>query len=182
VHARARTAVLAALDSQRYFSLLDELDQLMAEPPLTPLAARRADDVLPAAARRPYRQVRRRMRLARRVPAGQPTDVALHQARKAAKRARYAGEAITPALGKEARRFTSQMKKVQSVLGDHQDAVIARQVERELGIAAGLAGENEFSYGLLYGRDVCDGERLRAQAWRTWQHASHPRYRRWLHK
>jgi len=102
-------------------------------------------------------------------------------ARKAAKRARYAGEAMTPAIGKDARRFANQMKKVQSVLGDHQDAVIAREVERELGIAAHLAGENAFSYGLLYGRDVCDAQRLQAEARRTWKSASRPRYRRWMH-
>jgi CHAD domain-containing protein len=182
VRASARTAVLAALDSPRYFSLLDELDSLMAEPPLTPQAARPAAAVLPAAARRPYRQVRRRMRLALRAPAGQATDAALHEARKAAKRARYAGEAIAPALGKQARRFTRQMKKVQSVLGEHQDAVIARQVERELGIGAHLAGENAFSYGLLYGCDACAAGRLQAEAWRTWRRATRPRYRRWMHQ
>ena len=179
--ADARTALLGALDSQRYFSLLDELDKLIAEPPLTPQAARAAADVLPAAARHPYRQVRRRMRRARRASPGQPTDEALHEARKAAKRARYAGEAMAPAIGKQARRFTKQMKNVQSVLGDHQDAVIARQVERELGMSAHLAGENAFSYGLLHGRDTCDAASLQAQGWQTWQRASRPRYRRWMH-
>jgi CHAD domain-containing protein len=177
--ADARTALLETLDSPRYFSLLDNLDKLLAEPPLTPQAARPAADVLPAAARRPYSQVRRRMRQARRTPVGQPTDAALHQARKAARRARYATEAMTPAIGKKARRFARQMKQVQSVLGDHQDAVIARQVERELGIRAYLAGENAFSYGLLYGRDTCAAEGLRANARRTWKHASRARYRRW---
>ena len=181
VRAEARAALLEALDSQRYFSLLDELDTLMAEPPFTPRAAKPAADVLPAAARRPYRQLRRRMRRARRTPVGQPTDQALHQARKAAKRARYAGEAMAPAIGKKARRFAKQMKAVQSVLGDHQDIVIGRPVERELGISAHLAGENAFSYGLLYGHDACDGERLQAQGWRTWRHASRTRYRRWMH-
>jgi CHAD domain-containing protein len=180
-YADARTVLLEALGSERYFSLLDELDKLMAEPPLTPRAARPAADVLPAAARRPYRQVRRRMRRARRARAGQPTDEALHEARKAAKRARYAGEAMAPAVGRQASRFAKQMKQVQSVLGDHQDAVIARQVERELGISAHLAGENAFSYGLLYGHDACDGERLQAQARRTWKRASRPRYRSWMH-
>ena len=181
VRAGARTTVLEALDSQRYFSLLDELDTLMAEPPFTPRAARPAADVLPAAARRPYRQVRRRMRRARRAHPGQPTHEALHEARKAAKRARYAAEAIAPAVGKKARRFAKQMKAVQSVLGDHQDTVIARRAERELGISAHLAGENAFSYGLLYGLGTCDGERLQAQAWRTWKHASRRRYQRWMH-
>jgi CHAD domain-containing protein len=180
-YADARTVLLEALGSERYFSLLDELDKLMAEPPLTPRAARPAADVLPAAARRPYRQVRRRMRRARRARAGQPTDEALHEARKAAKRARYAGETMAPAVGRQASRFAKQMKQVQSVLGDHQDAVIARQVERELGISAHLAGENAFSYGLLYGHDACDGERLQAQARRTWKRASRPRCRSWMH-
>jgi len=122
------------------------------------------------------------MRRAHGARAGESTDTALHQARKAAKRARYASEAMTPAIGKKACRFAKQMKKVQSVLGDHHDTVIARQVERELGINAYLAGENAFSYGLLYERDACEGERLRAQAWRTWKRASRPRYRRWMHE
>ena len=152
VRAGARTTLLEALDSQRYFSLLDELDTLMAEPPFTPRAARPAADVLPAAARRSYRQVRRCMRRARRAHAGQPAHEALHEARKAAKHARYAAEAMAPAIGKKARRFARQMKAVQSVLGDHQDTVIARPAVRKLGINAHLAGENAFSYGLLYGR------------------------------
>jgi CHAD domain-containing protein len=181
VRADARTALLDALDSNRYFSLLDELDKLITEPPFTPKAARPAADVLPAVARLRYRQVRRRMRRARWAPIGQPTDEALHQARKAAKRARYASEAMAPGIGRKASRFAKQMKKVQSVLGDHQDVVIARQAERKLGVNAHLAGENAFSYGLLHGRDACDAARLQAQGWETWQRASRPRYRRWMH-
>ncbi|HXZ71272.1 MAG TPA: CHAD domain-containing protein, partial [Streptosporangiaceae bacterium] len=46
VHAAARRDVLTALDSPRYFALLDSLDQLLAEPPLTPGAARPAAPVL----------------------------------------------------------------------------------------------------------------------------------------
>jgi len=72
------------------------------------------------------------------------------------------------------------MRKLQSVLGDHHDAVIAREVERELGMAAHLTGENAFSYGLLFGRDACDGERLETQAYQAWQQVSRPRYRRWM--
>jgi CHAD domain-containing protein len=178
--AAAHRAVLAALDSRRYFSLLDGLDQLTAGPPLTRRAAKPADDVLPAAVWRGYRQTARRMRRARRAAAGPARDEALHQARKAAKRARYAGEAVAPAIGKKARRFTARVKKLQSVLGEHQDTVIARRVERELGMGAHLAGENAYTYGLLSGRDACDGERLQAQAYQAWKQASRPRYRRWI--
>jgi hypothetical protein len=60
--------------------------------------------------------------------------------------------------------------------------LIARQVERELGISAHLAGENAFSYGLLHGHDSCDAARLQAQAWQTWKRASRARYRRWMHE
>jgi len=177
VSADARRALLIALDSERYFALLDELDALLAEPPLTEEAALPAARVLPREVRRAYRQANRRMRRARR---GQPTNEALHQARKAAKRVRYASEAVAPALGKEAGRLARQMQRIQSVLGDHQDAVIARQLERELGIVAHLGGENAFSYGLLYGRDACRAEQFRAQARRAWKRASRRRYRRWL--
>ncbi len=73
------------------------------------------------------------------------------------------------------------MKQVQSVLGEHQDAVIARQTDRELGMSAYLAGENAFSYGVMYERDDQAAVRLQKQARRTWRKASRSRYRRWLH-
>jgi CHAD domain-containing protein len=178
--AAARTALLAALDSERYVLLLGELDRWITGPPASAAAGRPARAVLPGAVRRTYRRTARRMRRAQRAEEGTGTDVALHEARKAAKRARYAGEAVTPALGRKAGRFTKRMKKIQSVLGDHQDTVIARQAARELGIGAHLAGENAYSYGLLYERDACEAGLLRAQASRAWRKASRRRYRKWL--
>jgi len=178
--AAARTALLKVLDSPRYFALLNDLDTLIDDPPPGPQAALAASAVLPAAVRRSYRRTARRMRRARRARPGAPSDAALHQARKAAKRTRYASEAAAPALGKKASRFARQMKHVQSRLGDHQDAVIARPVARQLGIAAYLAGENAFSYGLLFERDAARAERLQAEARATWKKASRARYRRWL--
>ena len=179
VHAAAREAALAALDSERYFALLDALDELLDSPPLTAAAARPAGHTLPAEARHAYRRTARRMRRAQRARPGQDADVAYHEARKAAKRARYAGEAVSPALGKQARRFTKQMKQVQTVLGDHQDAVVARGVDRELGVGAHLAGENAFSYGLLYERETERADRLKKKANAVWAHRSRPHFRRW---
>jgi CHAD domain-containing protein len=173
--AAARTGLLAALDSERYFSLLDDLDALLAAPPLTAQAGRPATSVLPAAARRARRQMDRRMRRARQAAPGPARNEALHRARKSARRARYASEAMVPAIGGNARRLARQMKRIQSVLGDHQDSVIAREVTRDLGIAAHLAGENAFSYGLLYEQDACDAERLQAKAYRTWKKAARRR-------
>ena len=121
------------------------------------------------------------MRKARQAPRGQARDVALHEARKSARRARYAAEAARPASGRPAKKFARQMKKVQSVLGDHQDTVIARQAARDLGISAHLAGENAFTYGLLYERELHQAERLQAQARTVWKKASRPRHRTWMH-
>jgi CHAD domain-containing protein len=179
VQAAARDEVLTALDSPRYFALLDALDELLASPPLTGVAAWPASSVLPAEARRAYRRTARRLRRAQRARPGHDADVAYHEARKAAKRARYAGEAVSPAIGREAKRFTKQMKQVQTVLGDHQDAIVARGVDRELGVGAHLAGENAFSYGLLYEREAELAERLKKQANAVWADRARPHFRRW---
>jgi CHAD domain-containing protein len=178
--ADAQARVLKALDSPRYFALLDQLDLLISEPPLTSLAGRPAGEVLPAAVRRAYARTRRRMTRALRAPAGARSDLALHRARRAAKRGRYAAEAVTMSVGRDARRFARQMQRLQSVLGEHQDAVIARQADRELGISAHLAGENAFSYGVLFERDGHEADRQRELAVKVWRKASRARYRRWL--
>jgi len=180
IGAHAQAKIAEALDSPRYFAVLDHLDQLIAAPPVTDLADRSAVEVLPAAVRRTYKKTSRRMRRALRAPEGERGDVALHRARKAAKQARYAGEAVVPAFGNVASRFARRMKKLQAVLGEHQDAVIARQAVRELGMSADQAGENAFTYGLLYDRDDQEAGRLRQRARRTWRTASRPGFVRWL--
>jgi CHAD domain-containing protein len=178
--AQSRKAVLAALDSERYFALLDELDHILAEPPLGPDADQPAKKALRAAVARTYRRTDKRFRRAAKAHPGEPTNVALHAARRAAKRSRYAAEAVTPVFGQNAKRFGKQMKKVQSSLGDHQDAVIARNTLREIGDRAHLEGENAFTFGLLHELNttaVRDSER---RGRKDWKHASKPKYRTWL--
>jgi CHAD domain-containing protein len=178
--AATRTAVLEALDSPAYFAMLAELDRLLDDPPLTPEAARPAGQVMQEAVARSYRRARRRIHRATRVPAGPARDTAFHQARKAVKRARYAAEAARPACGNKARRFARRMKAVQSVLGDHQDAVNARAAAREIGVRAHLAGENAFVFGLLHERADRDARQYQDQALRAWKRAAHGKASRWL--
>jgi CHAD domain-containing protein len=178
--AAAYTELIEALDSPRYTALLAELDRLTTERPLGPRGGDPAREVLPAAVQRAYRQAKKRMRRARHTPSGPARDAALHQARKSARRARYAAEAARPTAGQPARRFSRQMKKVQSVLGDHQDSVIARQAARDLGISAHLAGENAFTYGLLYELQSHQAHHLQSDARHVWKQACHPRHRRWM--
>jgi CHAD domain-containing protein len=178
--ASGREVLIEAFDSERYATLLADLDQLALDPPLGPQAAAPARDVLPAAVRTVYQQASRRMRRARHEPAGPGRDVALHEARKSARRARYAAEAARPVVGRQARTFAQQMKKVQSVIGDHQDTVIARQAARDLGIGAHLAGENAFTYGLLHELEHHQAAKLQSATRKTWKKASRPHHLSWM--
>ncbi|GAA3459311.1 CYTH and CHAD domain-containing protein [Saccharothrix longispora] len=144
LEAAAHEASVAALDSGRYFALLDAVDALLADPPVTPLGRGKAGKVLPGLVAKTHR------RLAERV-AEATDDTGLHEARKAAKRLRYSVEVAEPTFGKRAKKYRKQVKDVQTLLGEHQDSVVARPVLRELGAKAHLDGENGFTFGLLHG-------------------------------
>ena len=58
-------------------------------------------------------------------------DEEFHEVRKLAKRARYVAETVAPALEPDdercAARFARKARRVQDVLGEHQDAAVAVQ-------------------------------------------------------
>ncbi|MFI1887202.1 CYTH and CHAD domain-containing protein [Streptomyces jumonjinensis] len=174
----ARRRAVAALDGKRYLALLRSLDALLADPPLLKAASGPADTVIPRAVLRDWERLAERVGHALALPAGTERDLALHDARKAAKRARYAGEAATPALGKPARRFAQRMKAVQTVLGDHQDSVVARDTLRELAIQAHAAGESAFTWGLLYGQEQRSADARERELPGVWAGASPDEVRR----
>ena len=150
--AQAGQTALAALDGQRYLRLLDDLDALLADPPLTPRAERKAGKVLAKPVRRAARRLQRALAA---VPGAEDRDAAIHEARKATKRARYAAEAAVPALGRTASRQAAQAKELQQLLGDHHDSVVARAVLLDLAGKARAAGEDTFTYGLMHQRQAC---------------------------
>lgn len=178
-HSDARTGYLEALESSRYHALLDALHGLDADLPLTRKASKRATAFLPGAVGNAYGDLRRAVEVAEHTDLGPGRDRALHAARKKAKRARYAAEAAEPVLGKSARRLAKKIKKVQGLLGEHQDSVVARQFLRELGASGHLVGCNGFTYGLWYAEErqaARDAETALRPAWRK---ASKGRYHRW---
>src|SRR5882757_9376125 len=75
---------------------------------------------------------------------------ALHEARKAAKRVHYMCEVAVPAVGKPAKRLRRTMRKLQGMLGEHQDAAVARPTLHCLGLQADRHGHSAFTYGVLY--------------------------------
>ncbi|MFB8442529.1 CHAD domain-containing protein [Streptomyces niveus] len=173
----ARAGTLAVLDSARYLRLLDSMEALLADPPLLDGAGRKPAKALPRAIVKDYERLAGRVEHALTLAPGEERDLALHDARKAAKRARYAADAAVPALGKPAKRFSKRMKAVQSVLGDHQDSVVARDALRDLAIKAHAAGESAFTWGLLYGEEEARAADRERELPRVWRKSADPKLR-----
>ncbi|MFI1102690.1 CHAD domain-containing protein [Streptomyces melanogenes] len=176
----SRRKTIAVLDSKRYLALLDTLDALLDAPPLRPAARRPVAEVVPKAVLKDYERLAGRIAHALELGPGAPRDLAMHDARKAAKRARYAAEAAKPALGAPAKKFAKRMKAVQTVLGDHQDSVVAREALRGLAIQAHLAGESAFTWGLLHGQEAATAADRERELPEVWRKASRPQLRKRL--
>jgi CHAD domain-containing protein len=112
----AREAAVAAISDERYFALLDRLEA-SRQPVLGG-----SDGTLADLWWDEFRRARRRFR--RLEP--DSTDAELHAARIRAKRARYAAELAAAELGPPGDRFVAKAKKIQDILGEHQDSVVAQ--------------------------------------------------------
>lgn len=150
-----------ALDGRRYLALLTELDAWLVDPPFTPPAQDPAAAVTALVAKA-GRQVAKRLSIALE----QEDDDALHPARKAAKRARYAAELAAPVLGaKKSERRVTRYTELQDILGEYQDSVVAAELLLRLGREAGTRpGENGFAYGVLYAEELQRGRAARRRA------------------
>ncbi|WP_248961724.1 CYTH and CHAD domain-containing protein [Sphaerisporangium perillae] len=150
-----------AMNGERYFALLDRLDTLVAKPPLTPLAAKKAETTLAKVADKSWRRVEKKYDEAQAIEDAQRRETAMHDVRKAAKRARYTAESLRPLLGAQAAGLARRAKAVQTVLGLYVDGVVAQGILLEETERAREAGEDTFTYGLLYGIERAAAERSR---------------------
>jgi len=152
--AERRTSIEAwqqAWSDERYAMIMSTLAGWLTAVPLAedPVDA---GAVLKKARRKANRQLKR---------AGDDVDQ-LHQARKAVKRLRYAGE-LLESVAPEGGKIAAAAKQRQTVLGDHQDLVVAAGFLRRLGARAGTRpGHNGFTYGLLMARVEEQAARIRA--------------------
>jgi CHAD domain-containing protein len=158
--ARARRALTDAA----YLQLRDDLDALVAHPPLTGDAARPADEVLREVLDRTGRRLRRAVRAARDA---EPPE-ALHEVRKAAKRLRYTAEVAAPVLGAPVEEMVTALKGVQEVLGDRQDTFVTRPLCTRLGRQAHAAGENAWTWGRLHGLEEARCAQAEREFWLRW--------------
>jgi CHAD domain-containing protein len=178
---QARADALEVLDSPRYLALHEALVAACAAPVTSKNAEQPSREVLPPLVAKAWRRFVAQAEVvlsAESSSADGAPDSQWHQARIAAKRVRYAAEAVAPVLGKDAAHFAKQMAKVTKVLGDHQDAAHAAAIAQEF--AAGADAELAFALGVL-----CEAERAhvvsaRARFAMLWPKVSKEKLRRWF--
>jgi CHAD domain-containing protein len=170
----ARDSLLVGLDSSRYVEFLDRLVEATAGPAVVRHASRRATKLLPDLVRKPWRRLRRAVD---ELPA-EPSDTGLHQVRIRAKRCRYAAEAAEPVIGKPAAAFAEALAALQTVLGDHQDAVVAEAWLR--GHLQGLSADEALVVGELVAAQRAAKAAARAAWPEVWRVASRRKLRSWL--
>ena len=144
----ARRRLLAALESPRYFALLDTLERPFAtvadEPSLAEIHAAE----------------HRRLRKAVRALAPESPDEELHGARIKVKRARYAAEL------RDDGDYVRAAKRLQDVLGEHQDAVVAAAELRSL---AARMPDTALAAGRLVEREQLRARRGRDEWRASWK-------------
>ncbi len=166
----ARHELLAVMAGARYLDLLDRLVAGAAAAPCRHIAEKRASATIPGLVAGPWG------RLAKAVAAlpRHPPDADLHRVRILAKRARYAAEAAAPLAGRKAAALATALAGLQTVLGDHQDAVVA-----EAWLRAGPSPTGPATNALI-ARQQAEAEMGRRQWRAAWAKASAPRLRTWL--
>jgi CHAD domain-containing protein len=145
----SRSRLLGALRSDEYLALLDGTARTIDE--LEPSGSKATLDELTGKAAAKLRKA------VRKLP-DMPANEELHAVRKKGKRARYAAELAGQ------KELVKRAKKLQDVLGEHQDAVVAAERLREL--AAGAPEQ-----ALVAGRLVEREEKRRLEARAAWPKA-----------
>lgn len=188
---RAHRRILRTLDSQRYLTLLDDIDAILADPPLAtdtpaeenagdataaesasaesastesaPAEARTSEEILYEHLERGYKKLAKRHKLALEhypdmsLPLHDREEY-IHDVRKAAKKLRYSANAAKDS-GLKASKLSKACKELQEILGDYQDAVTSRDRIEKLAAGARKRGEDTFSYGMLYQREMSRGDK-----------------------
>ncbi|KQR16568.1 CHAD domain-containing protein [Cellulomonas sp. Leaf334] len=172
----AQDRVDAWLASARFDELVATLAQ---ELPAGPRASRSPGKLLPRRARRAWDRLDGAMELAATARA-EDRDEALHEVRKAARRARYASEVAAAVVGAPARRSAKRAHRVQEILGTQHDAVTRQETLRRLAHQADLDGESTFTYGRLHALEQRAGQAALDAAAKPLRRVAGGGHRRWM--
>jgi CHAD domain-containing protein len=179
-HAAAAVALQDAMTSERYHVLQGTLERAIERPLLLDAAWETCREALPPLGIAAWRKLKRDSRdLGQSDP-----DEKFHEVRKRAKKARYTAELIAPILHRRsqrtAARFIRLTTRVQNVLGEHQDAVVAgRTIEQQL---AEHADDTAFveAAGRLLDNQKDAAETARAEFFTVWDKLDRKKSRRWM--
>lgn len=141
----ARAEMLTALSSDRYTALLDRLATAVSAP--LPAAASPGPGLLEL-----VRIEFRRLHKAVARIGEDPPDEVLHALRIKGKRLRYTAELAATSGGKPVRKLVDATVGLQDVLGEHQDACVARQ--RVIALLDGLGDVVDLDVVFVAGRLV----------------------------
>jgi CHAD domain-containing protein len=147
--AHAQHKIVAALDGERYKKLLARLERAVQRPKVVS-----TDLSLPAVAASQFKKLRKAVKALTK----KPNDNDLHAVRIRVKRARYAAELAQPIVGEPAERFVARTKKLQDILGEYQDAVVAEERLRT------LVAEDRRSPAALLANKLVKRQRVRRRA------------------
>jgi CHAD domain-containing protein len=178
---RARGRATRLLATDRYLDLHQALVMATASPPTTPAAEDPAGDALPALVAKAWKRLETKVEavLADEASPGGAPDDEWHAARIAAKRARYAAEAVAPVMGKDAAALAGQLERVTDVLGAHQDAADAAAAVRTM-VDEATDPSAGFVLGVLHAVERDTVRAKRAEFTKLWPKVSRPTWRRWL--
>ena len=177
------------LASARYVNLVDRLHAGTELLPLAPGAEREARrpaaDVVPPLVAGRWRALRRQVRRA----GSNPAPAQLHEIRIKSKQLRYAAEAATPVIGRPAERTASSAEHIQTVLGDHHDAVAAEDwLSKQWADESSFGASPTVAPGIAFeaGRLVAEARQRRRESQRAWEDAwaklRKPKHRYWLRR
>jgi CHAD domain-containing protein len=175
------------MSHERYLNLVDRLhagsDRLPLAAGVEREAQRPAAEILPSLVAARWRAVRRQVRRA----GNDPSPTQLHQIRIKSKQLRYAAEAAAPVIGKAATRTASAAEDVQTVLGEHHDAVAAEAWLRKEWVDDAMEGTTSSTSpatSFEVGRLVAEARQRQAESREQWSDLwvtlRKPKHLRWL--
>jgi CHAD domain-containing protein len=176
----ARARLRQALQGELYRSLRARLIEATRQPPVADGADEQCGRLLPELAARVWKRLKK---VGRGLDADAPDEL-FHEARKRAKDTRYAVEAIAPWLPskprKNAERFGDHLAKLLKILGEFQDAVVARQWIEQIVASAQHNGPFPLTAGRLVERQHRVARKAREDFLKAWESFDRAKRRRWM--
>ncbi|TDL41235.1 CYTH and CHAD domain-containing protein [Arthrobacter nitrophenolicus] len=122
-----------AMRTERYFRLLDSLEEFRDNPPVRTETVPPGRRVAAKAVDKAAKRLRRSHRAAFHARRGTDHENALHRVRKDAKKLRHVAESAGLIKGKRANKVAKAAHRQQKILGDYHDAVMARDLLSGMG-------------------------------------------------